>query len=333
MAVAFQDYYKTLGVERSTSQEDIQRAYRKLARKYHPDINKAKDAEEKFKQLSEAYEVLRDPEKRKRYDMLGSNWRAGQEFRPPPGFEQVFSGFGKRGARQGAPGGAGGFSDFFDMLFGGNAAFSGMFSGQDAGNAQAFEQMFGSGAAEPVNKQRQHQEIDIPFTVEELYRGGTKNIQLEFVEHNAAGVPQRSPKTFQVKIPPGVTEGSIIRLSGQGGNGQDLHIRIKVAPHPSFKVDGLNLKAPVEVAPWEAVLGAKVPLQIPEGTVQLTIPPHSQSGQQLRLRGKGLRKSAAERGDLFAEIRIVVPDNPSDEEKQLFRRLAEVSHFKPRSAA
>lgn len=351
MPVKFQDYYKTLDVERNASKEEIQKAYRKLARKYHPDVSKQKGAEEKFKQATEAYEVLKDPEKRKRYDMLGENWKAGQEFQPPPGWEQVFTQFGRGAGGSGGPtfsfrtsggagpGGMGGFSDFFEMLFGGAAGGGGAQSG---GRGRMFENAFDFGGergerAYGGSAKGESHEVEITVTLEEVYRGGTKAVQLEIVEQTPGGVQQRSLKTYQVKIPPGISEGGIIRLKGEGAKGPggagDLRLKVKIAPHPRFKVDGTNVSTMVPIAPWEAVLGAKVPVQTLEGAVTVSIPAGSQGGQQLRLRGKGLRTKTGERGDMLAELKIVVPRAPSEQERERYEQLAKVSSFNPREFA
>lgn len=313
MSVQFQDYYKTLGVSRTATAEEIQKSYRKLARKYHPDVNKGKDSEEKFKQLSEAYEVLKDPEKRSRYDMLGANHKAGQDFRPPPGWEQMFSGAGARTAAGGGAqmfGGAGGFSDFFDMLFGGSGGFNS-------------EQVFSNFRTQQPSRPRQTQEIDLNLTVEELYRGGKKTIQLEQTEPDG----RRATRTFQITLPAGLKDGGSIRLPGQdkpGGLGVDLKLKVKLHPHPRYEVDEFSLKVPVSVAPWEAVLGAKVPVQLPDSRITITVPPGSQGGQLLRLRGKGFSKSDGERGDALVELVVVVPKSPSPQELKLYQELSQI---------
>lgn len=316
MSIQFQDYYKTLGVSRTATEEEIQKAYRKLARKYHPDVNKGKDAEEKFKQLSEAYEVLKDPEKRSRYDMLGANYKAGQDFRPPPGWENVFSGArgGAGGAQMFGGGGGGGFSDFFDMLFGG--AGGGSFRGEDI-----FSNLR-TGRPQP-KPARQAQEIELHLTVEELYLGGKKTIQLEQSEPDG----RRSTRTFQITLPAGLKDGGVIRLPGQdkpGGLGVDLKLKVKLHPHPRYEVDEYSLKVPVSIAPWEAVLGAKVPVQLPDSKITVTVPPGSQGGQLLRLRGKGFTKPDGERGDALVELVVVVPKSPTPQELKLYQELSQV---------
>lgn len=321
MTVRYQDYYKVLGVERSASTEEIQKAYRRLARKYHPDINKAADAEEKFKEINEANEVLSDPEKRKRYDLLGADWHAGQEFRPPPGWEQMFEQFSSRGRRAGRGnqsaqfsfGNLGGFSDFFSALFGGEEP--------EPARPSSW------GSARP--RTQPPQEADLTISLEEAVKGASKQIALETIEQSAGSRPQKKTKKYKVKIPSGVSEGSTIRLRLAGGNTLLLHLHF--SPHPQFRVQGHDLLTTVALTPWEAVLGAKVQIPTLDGKVTLSIPAGSQSGQQLRLRGKGLPRSAQGRGDMLAELKITVPQKPSAQEKKLFEELAAVSSFNPRA--
>jgi curved DNA-binding protein len=323
MAVTFQDYYETLGVGRNATQDEIRRAYRKAARKYHPDVNKAKDAEEKFKQANEAYEVLKDPEKRKLYDQLGADWKAGQEFRPPPGWENVHFEF------RGSPGAenfdlGGGFSDFFEMLFGGRGG------GRRAGGGAT------SGRQASWSMPGQDLEAAITIRLEDSYHGAAKTITLQGHEVDDRGKVQPVTRTYEVRIPAGVTDGSRIRLAGKGSPGigggppGDLYLKIHLEPHPRFRVNGHDLQAEVPVTPWEAALGSTVEVPIMEGTAHLKIPPGTQSGQKLRLRGKGLPMRDGRRGDLFAVVKIVVPKTLSDRERELFTEMAGVSSFNPR---
>jgi curved DNA-binding protein len=326
MSVQYQDYYKILGVDRKASQEEISKAYRSQARKYHPDVNKAKGAEEKFKKLSEANEVLKDPQKRAQYDMLGQNYRSGQEFRPPPGFEQMFRGQPGGGAGGGFAqggfsfGGGGGFSDFFEMLFGGA-------QGQTynaGGNVSQARAKSARGNEAP-------QEVELPLTVEELYLSGKKTIQLE---QNQNG--NRSTKKFQITLPPGLTDGGTIRLSGssKAGDsalGQELRLKVKLVPSPKYKIDDFNLKVPLDISPWEAALGGKVPVKLPDTKISITVPPGSQGGQSLRLKGKGLIKQNGERGDALVDLNIVIPKQLTATEKELFEKLRDNSKFEPRS--
>ncbi|MGD8372803.1 MAG: DnaJ C-terminal domain-containing protein [Syntrophobacterales bacterium] len=319
MAVKFQDYYETLGVGRNASEAEIKRAYRKLARKYHPDVNKDKEAEDKFKQINEAHEVLKDPKKRKLYDQLGPDWQAGQDFKPPPGWEDVHFDF------QTGPGAeafdfGGGFSDFFEMLFGGRMA-----GGGGASARQASWVMRG-----------QDQEAGIEVSLEDAYHGATRTITLQGHEIDSQGQVRPTAQNLQVKIPPGVTDGTRIRLSGKGGAGMgggpagDLYLRVHIMPHARFRVEGHDLLVEVPVTPWEAALGATVEVPVMDGTVNLKIPAGSQSGQRLRLRGKGLPKKGSERGDLFARLKIAVPKDLNEREKELFAEMAEISKFNPR---
>lgn len=332
MAIKFQDYYETLGVARTAKQPEIQKAYRRLARKYHPDVNKDKGAEEKFKQLSEAYEVLKDPQKRSQYDELGANWKAGQEFRPPPGWEG-----GARFARAGAGQqfDMGGFSDFFEAFFGGAEGIKGA-SGR--GGSRSFNFGFGEQPNFGAAHEPQNTEATLSLMLEDAYRQSTKEISLENIEYDASGQPHSKTRVFRVKIPAGTTEGSVIRMAGQGvqmpdGRKGDLLLKIKFAPHPYFRIAGYDITTDLRLAPWEAALGAKVGVHTLDGEIKLTVPPGTQNGQKLRLKGKGLPKGGGEAGDMFAEIRILIPETLSSGERELLEKLAAVSRFNPRVAA
>ena len=327
MSVKFQDYYEILGVPRDASQDDIQKAYRKLARKYHPDVNKTKGAEEKFKKIGEANEVLKDPEKRKKYDMLGANWKAGQDFQPPPGWEGAFSNFGAgtaggHGRSKKASfnfGGMGDFSDFFSMMFGEGGGFAGQ------GAAGGFS-----------SQQGRSSEAELAISIEDAFRGGERTITLESLDYENDGSPQRKTKSYKIKIPAGMKEGGVIRLAGQGSPGLnggkpgDLLLRIKLLPHHLFKLEGEELKTVLPLSPWEAALGAKINVRTLDGTIAVTVPAGAQSGQQLRLRGKGFPKSTTERGDLLAELKVTVPKTLNSREKELFEQLSKESQFNPR---
>lgn len=303
------DYYKVLGVPRGASKDEIAKAYKQLARKYHPDLNaNDKVAEEKFKDVSEAYEVLKDDEKRKMYDHLGSNWQQGQQFQGGP-----FGGFGGQGGFGGAD-----FGDIFGGMFGGGGGFGG----------QQFGGQFG-GQRRPRPRKGRDVEAELRLRLEEIYHGGRREITLQ----SASG-----PRTLQVNIPAGIRDGGKIRLSGQGDAGTnggpagDLYIQISYAAHALFTVDGSDITYEVPLAPWEAVLGTKVrvPTLDSEGSeVEIGIAAGSSSGRKLRLRGKGLG-APDKRGDLFVRISVKVPSELTDQERELWQALAEASSFNPR---
>ncbi len=303
MAVKFKDYYDLLGVSRTATEDEIRTAYRKLARKHHPDVNPGdKAAEEQFKDINEAYEVLSDSSKRQRYDQLGANWKAGAEFTPPPGpggtrveYEDLGSMFGGEGAEH--------FSDFFESLFG----------GRSGGRTGAGFRM------RPRNI-----EAEIVLTLEDAHRGATRRISID-------------SKSLDVNIPAGVRTGSVIRLPGQGEPGAqglppgDLLLHVRIERHPHFRVVGEDdLETDLPVAPWEAALGAKVTVPTIDGSVEMTIPAGSQTGRRLRLRGQGLNKRGGGRGDQYVKLKIVIPSELTRKEKELFESLAAESHFDPR---
>jgi curved DNA-binding protein len=325
MPVQYRDYYEILGVPRSASDADIKKAFRKLAREFHPDVAKdKKKAEEKFKEINEAYEVLSDPSKRKKYDELGPNWKQGAEFRPPPGWES-FAGAGGRGFR-GAPGaeefefqfGGTGFSDFFEQLFGARGRGAG-FNPRNFGTRGGF-------AEEDLAERGRDIEGDIMVTLEEAMRGSVRSVS---VRHNSRA------ETYQVKIPAGVTEGQRLRVAGRGeagaGGGQagDLYLRVRLAKHPDFQVEGHNLIYEAELAPWEAVLGTSISVPTLDGRVNIKIPPGTQNGQKLRVRGRGLPQRGGG-GDLIVVTRIEVPQKISEEERKIWEQLGKESRFNPR---
>jgi curved DNA-binding protein len=318
----FKDYYEILGVPRGASADDIKKAYRKLARKFHPDVNKARGAEEKFKDIAEAYEVLGDAAKRQRYDSLGRDFQNGQDFRAPPGWEDAASAFA---FHRRAPRGSGrrmeetgGFSDFFESLFG-----SGFFGGH------AVQEEPGEG---PFAVHGDDREAELTISFDEAFHGAAKTLALEAVELDRHGRPQRQTRTYKVRIPSGTADGARIRLPGQGGAGMaggaagDLYLRVHVAPHPIFKLNGRQVEIELPVAPWEAALGGRIPVPTPSGTAHVTLPPGTAGGRTIRLRGKGLPPD----GDLLATIRIAVPTRLTDRERELFQELARVSPFDPR---
>ncbi len=327
MAVKYRDYYEILGIKRGAGQDEVQRAYRKLARKYHPDVNKASNAEEKFKEINEAYEVLKNPEKRKMYDQLGPNWRAGQDFRPPPGWDARFD-FGRGGSRQTEFewGGPGDFSDFFESLFGGRG-----FRQARGGTAPG-----GLGREAVWRQAGADQETTIRIPLEEAFGGVTKPIVLQSQVINPKGQLEVREKRYDVKIPPGILPGQRIRLTGQGEEGTgggpkgDLYLKVEIEPHPVFKLNGRDLHMDVPVAPWEAVLGSEVRVSTLSGNIDLKIPPGKQSGQKLRLRGKGMPNPKGAPGDLHVTVVVKVPTHPSASERELFEELRKISTFNPR---
>lgn len=306
MPVAFQDYYEALELPRDASEDEIRQAYRRLARRYHPDVNKQPGAEDRFKQISEAYEVLRDPEKRERYDRLGANWRAGQDVAGAAGFGEGFdagNGFGDVRVEFGD----GDFSDFFESVFGrprrpaGRAGFEG------------FSMRGGD-----------HEAV-LDLGLEEAVRGGKRWLSLG------------DGRSVEVDIPRGVRDGQRIRVAGRGSAGAgggpagDLVLRIRLRPHPRFRVDGADLYVALPVSPWEAALGAEVPVPTLDGNARVKVPPGSSSGRKLRLRGQGMPGSGGRPpGDLYAVVTIAVPKKLTRKERDLFERLASASKFDPR---
>lgn len=315
--VKYKDYYAVLGVPRTATDKEIKANYRKLARQYHPDANKGKDAEEKFKEIAEAYEVLKDPEKRKRYDMLGSNWKAGDQFRPPPDFGGFTFDFGNLGDfAKGSP-----FSDFFEAVFG-QARAQAQRSAQTSGTQQRHSPTGGPAARRPYD-----QEADIELSVEEVGRGTTRTLQIS--------APGMKTKTIEVKIPAGVREGSKIRVPGEGakppsgGAAGDLFLKVKIKPSEQFTVEGDNLIAILQLTPAQAVVGAEAMVPTLEGPVKIKIPAGTQNGRMLRLRGRGLPKlKDTTRGDLLVRTKIHIPTDLTDEEKKLYEELARLESAK-----
>lgn len=344
MAAKNKDYYEVLGVKRGVPEDQIKQAYRRLARKFHPDLNPGdKAAEEKFKELQAAYDVLSDAENRKLYDQYGENWRAvkaGAEV-PPPGWE---------GAQGSAPGGGtrtGGF-DFGDFDFSN-------FRTGSAGGFDIFEEMFGGAGRGRGRRAGRGADVEaeLALSLEEAHRGGRRTLQMQVAEvcptcggtgvkdgkpcETCRGAGQvLRPKAIEVNIPAGVRDGSTIRLAGQGGAGSngnepgDLYLHIRLQPHSVFMVKGDDLEVELPIAPWEAVLGGKVEAPTIDGKVELKIPSGAKSGQRLRLRGQGLNKRKGGRGDEYVRLKIVVPKDVSDEERRLYEELKRVSRFKPR---
>lgn len=313
----YTDYYKALGVDRDASAEDIKRAYRKLVRKYHPDVNKGPDAaeaEKKFKEVGEAYEVLQDPEKRAAYDQLGANWKEGQAFRPPPGWDEgfKFSGAGGPDAER--------FGDFFQDLFSQRAGF-----GHGAG--------FGARGHAPG----QDHHARIVISLDEAYKGGSRDFTLRKPELDAGGHIVLRERAIRVTIPKGVSEGQHIRLAGQGapGIGQgrpgDLYLEVSVTAPPGIWLEGRDVFMDLPVTPWEAALGARIGVATPGGKVDLRVPEHVQPGKKLRLKGRGIPGRPP--GDLFAVVKIVIPPVETAKARRLYEDLARETRYDPRKTA
>src|SRR5512139_628496 len=314
----YKDYYQVMGVPRGASQEDIKRAYRKLARRYHPDVSKEKAAEERFKELQEAHEVLRDPEKRAAYDQLGANWQQGQDFRPPPDWGKGFEFSRGHGAED-----VGGFSDFFSQLFGSRSPFGGASRMGGAGRG-------GRGFAAAGQDHVARVEVDL----EDAFRGGSRTIELRSPEMTADGHVSVKPRTLRVSIPAGVTAGQQIRLAGQGSPGigggppGDLLLEVNFRKHPLFKADGRDVTLTLPVAPWEAALGESVSVPTLGGSVEMKLPAGARGGQKLRLRGRGLPGNPP--GDQFVELEIVLPPD-SPKSRQWFEQMKRELPFDPRA--
>ncbi len=321
MAVQFRDYYETLGVSKTANEDEIRSAFRKLACKYHPDVAKdKKTAEEKFKQINEAYEVLSDPEKRRKYDQLGENWNQPGGFQPPPqwGAGQQGGGFhrgsGENGGVEFEFGGTG-FSDFFEAFFGGGRGRS------------AFG---GFGQRETMAERGSDVEADIMVTLEEALHGSTRQVSLR-----RAG--STKTETYQVRIPRGVREGQRIRLAGQGeasergGKSGDLFLRVRLARHPDFSVEGSDLVHEVKIAPWQAVLGDQLIVPTLEGNARLKLPSGTQGGQRFRLRERGLPGVSGQRGDLYVVVQIALPKKLTEREREIWEQLARL-HGSEKSA-
>lgn len=314
--VKYKDYYETLGVDRKAADKDIKAAYRKLAREYHPDANQGNPkAEERFKEISEAYEVLKDPDKRRRYDMLGSNWKNGADFTPPPGFSGFQFDFGNFSEfSKASP-----FSDFFETLF-----------GQHFGPATDTMGPRGFGGRAIKG---QDTEAEIELTIEEIAKGTTRNIHV-------SGPASVKPKTLEIKIPAGVREGSKVRVPGEGGPSLsggttgDLFLRVKIKPHPNFSIEGENLLSELQITPAQAVLGGEGTVSTLDGPIHINIPPNSQNGRLLRLRERGLpRLKQATRGDHLVRLKITVPTNITPEEKALYEQLLALEQKKQQANA
>jgi len=310
----FKDYYKIVGIDKSASQDEIKRAYKKMARKYHPDVSKEPDAESRFKELGEAYEVLKDPEKRAAYDQLGANWKSGQDFQPPPDWN---AGFEFSGA--GFPGSDGtNYSDFFESLFG-----RGFGSEQAGGQHSAFNARGGDHHAKVL--------IDL----EDAYQGATRSITLQTPELDSKGHVVTKLRTLNVKIPKGVKQGQRIRLSGQGSPGMegapagDLYLEIEFKSHSIYRMDGHDVYLDLPVAPWEAALGATIKVPTPDGPVDLKIAEGTTSGRKLRLKARGIPGKPP--GDLYVVTQITLPSADSDAAKDLYRKMEQELAYNPRN--
>lgn len=309
----YKDYYASLGVPRTATQDEIKGAYRKLARKYHPDVSKEADAEARFKEMGEAYKVLKDPETRAAYDQVGSQWQSGQDFQPPPNWDAGFE-FSGRDAGNGSGDGAD-YSDFFESLFGGR-------TGRGHAPRQA------------MRTQGQDHHAKVQIELADAYHGAQRSISLRMPVMDAQGHVGTQERTLDISIPKGVREGQHLRLSGQGGPGLgggpagDLYLEIVFRPHPHYRIDGRDVYFDLPLTPWEAALGASITAPTPEGSVHLTIPPGSGAGRKLRLKGQGIPGKPA--GDLYAVLTIALPPADSERAKEAYRAMAQAFDFNPR---
>lgn len=304
----YKDYYQTLGVEKGAAQDEIKKSYRRLARKYHPDVSKEAGAEEKFKALGEAYEVLQDPEKRAAYDQLGSQWQAGQEFRPPPGWDEGFEFSG---------GDAPAFSDFFESLF---------------GHAHAG----GRGRSYGVDESGRDHHARVSIDLEDAYAGSARQITLQTPYVDQSGHIKTRDRTLSVRIPRGVMPGQHIRLAGQGdpgtggGRAGDLFLEIQFRPHRLYRAEGRDIHVDVPVAPWELALGAKIRVPTPAGKIEMTVPPSSRPDDKLRLSGRGIPGKT--KGDLYVTLRVVLPPADNEKGKRVYENMKQEMDFDPRQS-
>lgn len=308
----FKDYYQIMGVARDATQDDIKRAYRKMARKYHPDVSKEPGAEARFKEIGEAYEVLKDPEKRAAYDQLGARWKNGQEFQPPPGWDQGFEfhggGFTQADASQ--------FSNFFESLFG----------------KRRDSRQYGRRGAD---FQGEDSHAKVVIDLEDAFQGAVRSLTLQHTELGHDGRPQIKARTLNVRIPKGIRQGQHIRLAGQGtpgvgqGKAGDLYLEVVFKPHSLYKIEGKDIFLDLPIAPWEAALGATIKVPTPAGIVELRIPAGSQSGQKLRLRGRGIPGSPA--GDLYVVMQVALPPADNEQARAIYREMEQKLAFNPRA--
>ncbi len=308
----FQDYYELLGVDKNATDDQIKKQYRRLARKYHPDVSKEDNAEEKFKQVKEAYEVLKDSEKRKAYDQFGQNWQQGQGFEPPPNWDFNQQQQHSAGAQYNGED----YSDFFENLFGQRGAGFGHRGGQQQARGQD-----------------QHSKLNI--SIQEAYSGSSRQLSLQQpVVDQSTGQVRYEKRSLNVKIPAGVTDGQQIRLKGQGGDGfgggtkGDLYLEVHIETDKTYKVDGKDIYLTLPISPWEAALGEKIEVPTLGGKVGLTIPANSQSGKKLRLKGRGLPGKTA--GDQYVILNIVTPEAKTDDQRELYKKMAAEMSFNPR---
>lgn len=311
----FKDYYKVMGVNKDATQDEIKRAYRKLARKYHPDVSKEAGAEAKFKELGEAYEVLKDPEKRAAYDQLGSQYKAGQDFRPPPGWDAGFE-FRDFGGAAGAD--PGGFSDFFESLFGGARRAGG-----------------GGRRPQDFRMRGEDHHAKVVVDLEDSYRGASRSITLQVPGVDESGHVRTRQRTLNVRIPKGVRQSQQIRLQGQGGAGfgggpaGDLYLEVEFNARGPYRVEGADVYYDLPLAPWEAALGATVKVPTPDGAVDLKVPPNSQAGKKLRLKGRGI--PAKTPGDLYVVLQVVLPPADTAERRRVYEEMRKVFSFDARA--
>jgi curved DNA-binding protein len=312
----FKDYYDTMGVARDATQDEIKRAYRKLARKYHPDVSKEADADTLFKELGEAYEVLKDPEKRAAYDQLGANWQQGQDFRPPPDWDAGFEYSGGFGGADSAQ-----FSDFFEAIF---------------GQAGAHGQPGQRRAQGAYQARGEDHHARILVDLEDAFKGAERAISLHAPVVDSEGRVRTRERTLNVRIPAGIKAGQQIRLAGQGSPGfgggpaGDLYLEVEFKPHSRYRVEERDLYLDLPLAPWEAALGARVRVPTPAGVVELNVPAGTAAGNKMRLKGRGLPGKT--QGDLFAVVKIVLPPANTDADKELYRKMERDMEFNPRSA-
>jgi len=314
----YRDYYSILGVDRQANADNIKRAYRKLARKYHPDVSTEKNAEEKFKELQEAYEVLKDPQKRQAYDQLGSQWKSGQEFRPPPHWQGFDFGGGAQGFSEEDIQGGGAFSDFFESIFG--RAHAGCFRSHQKSHGRS-------------RGQDEHAKITI--TLEEAFRGGDKTIHLQMPERETSGQLRYQDRTLKIHIPAGILPQQQLRLNQQGSPGLnggppgDLYLEIEIAPHKLFSLQNRDVYITLPITPWEAALGAKITVPTLGGAVDVKITPDSQTGQKLRLKGRGLSDKKVQ-GDQYIILQIWTPPAKTETNRLLYEKMAQEMPFNPR---